>query len=65
MATDERTGENATNDELRAGGEVRERYVRSTEEQMNLRATIPPRVDDRGSRIEDLAGNGDLDSPGG
>ena len=63
MPRDESTEEKAATEGLRAGSEAR--YVRSTEEQMNLRATIPPRVDDRGSRIEELAGNGDLDSPGG
>jgi hypothetical protein len=65
MAWTESAQEKAANQSLHAKCEVRERDVRSTEEQMNLRGTIPPRVDDRGSKIEELAGTGQIDSPGG
>lgn len=37
----------------------------ATEGQVNVRGTIPHRVDCRGTQVEDLAGTGELDSPGG
>jgi glycerol dehydrogenase len=37
----------------------------ATEEQMNARGTVPPRIDKRGSKVEDLAGTGQQDAPGG
>ena len=42
-------------------------YVGSgaTELEMNLRDTIPQRIDDHGSKVEDLAGTGDYDALGG
>ena len=39
--------------------------IGATENQMNARATIPQRVDSHGTKIEDLAGTGQQDSPGG
>jgi hypothetical protein len=39
--------------------------IGATEDQMNIRATIPQRVDKHGTKIEDLAGTGEQDSPGG
>jgi hypothetical protein len=65
MSRDEQAREQAANESPGTRAEIRERDVRSTEEQMNLRGTIPPRVDRQGSKIEMLAGTGDLDSPGG
>ncbi len=37
----------------------------ATEEQVNLRATLPQRVDCVGTKIEDLAGTGKVDAQGG
>lgn len=37
----------------------------STEEQVDMQGTVPPRVDSEGSKIEDQAGTGKQDSPGG
>ena len=38
---------------------------RSTEDQVNMRATLPQRIDCLGSKVEELAGTGVPDSPGG
>ena len=35
------------------------------EDQVNLRATVPPRIDSHGTKIEDLAGTGQQDTQGG
>lgn len=37
----------------------------ATEEQMNMRGSIPQRIDCRGSKVEDMAGTGGHDSKGG
>ena len=37
----------------------------ATEDQMNAQATIPQRTDRSGTKIEDLAGNGSYEAPGG
>jgi uncharacterized protein (DUF302 family) len=37
----------------------------ATEEQMNVRGSIPQRIDCRGSKVEDMAGAGGHDSQGG
>jgi uncharacterized protein (DUF302 family) len=37
----------------------------STEDQINMRAALPQRIDCRGSKVEDLAGTGILDTKGG
>jgi hypothetical protein len=37
----------------------------ATEDQMNASATIPQRTDQTGTKIEDLAGNGSYEAPGG
>jgi glycerol dehydrogenase len=37
----------------------------ATEEQMNARGTVPQRIDKLGSKVEDLAGTGQQDAPGG
>jgi hypothetical protein len=39
--------------------------IGATEEQMDSRDTIPQRIDRKGTKIEDLAGTGQVDSPGG
>ncbi len=37
----------------------------ATEDQMNMRGAVPQRIDSRGSKVEELAGTGEQDSPGG
>jgi hypothetical protein len=38
---------------------------KSTEEQVDVRGTVGQRIDNKGSKIEDEAGNGKIDSEGG
>jgi uncharacterized protein (DUF302 family) len=38
---------------------------KATEEQVNMRASLPQRVDCRGTKIEELAGTGEVDAQGG
>jgi uncharacterized protein (DUF302 family) len=38
---------------------------KATEEQINMRAAVPQRVDCYGTKIEDLAGTGNVDAQGG
>jgi carbonic anhydrase len=37
----------------------------ATEDEMNMRGTVPQRIDTHGSKVEDLAGIGKHDAPGG
>jgi uncharacterized protein (DUF302 family) len=37
----------------------------ATEDQMNMRGTVPQRIDRHGSKVEEMAGTGEQDSPGG
>jgi hypothetical protein len=37
----------------------------ATEDQMNMQGTVPQRIDNRGSKVEELAGTGEQDSRGG
>ena len=39
--------------------------IGATEDQMDTRDTIPQRIDRKGTKVEDLAGTGQHDSPGG
>ena len=39
--------------------------IGATEDQMDSRDTIPQRIDRIGTKVEDLAGTGEHDSPGG
>jgi len=39
--------------------------IGATEDQMDIRDTVPQRVDRRGTKIEDEAGTGEHDSSGG
>ncbi len=39
--------------------------IGATEQQVDLRDTVPQRIDKVGTKIEDLAGTGEQDSPGG
>jgi len=38
---------------------------KSTEEEVDMAATIGQRIDNKGTKIEDQAGNGKIDSEGG
>ena len=38
---------------------------KSTEEQVDVRGTVGQRIDNKGTKIEDEAGNGKIDSEGG
>jgi hypothetical protein len=39
--------------------------IGATEDQMDMKGTIPQHSDRKGTKIEDLAGNGEHDSKGG
>jgi hypothetical protein len=39
--------------------------IGATENQMNSQGTVPQRLDSHGTKVEDLAGTGEQDSPGG
>ena len=39
--------------------------IGATETQMDIRATIPQRIDNKGTKVEDEAGTGEIDSSGG
>ncbi|HUA63768.1 MAG TPA: hypothetical protein VML19_33780 [Verrucomicrobiae bacterium] len=39
--------------------------IGATEDQMDIRDTVPQRIDRRGSKVEDEAGTGEHDSQGG
>jgi len=39
--------------------------IGATEDQVDLRATVPQRIDRRGTKVEDEAGTGEHDSAGG
>ena len=48
----------------RTGGHA-ESALGATEDQMNMRGTVPPRLDRVGSKVEEMAGTGEQDSLGG
>jgi hypothetical protein len=39
--------------------------VGATEDEVNMRATVPQRIDGRGTKVEDIAGTGEQDARGG
>lgn len=39
--------------------------IGATEDQVDARATIPQRIDNKGTKLEDEAGTGEIDSSGG
>ena len=49
---------------LAAGGHA-ESGIGATEDQMNMRGTVGQRIDNRGSKVEELAGTGEQDALGG
>jgi hypothetical protein len=46
-------------------GPVKSTDHKSTEEQVDVRGTVGQRIDKKGSKIEDEAGTGKIDSEGG
>ncbi|HBY59684.1 MAG TPA: hypothetical protein DEH78_07660 [Solibacterales bacterium] len=52
-------------DVMEAAARRSPRSVGATEWQMNVRGAIPHRIDCHGTQIEELAGTGHLDAPGG
>jgi hypothetical protein len=40
-------------------------HVGATEEQVDMKDTVPQRIDRKGTKVEDVAGNGEHDSSGG
>jgi len=52
-------------EELELAGKHIEFGLGATEDQMDVRGTVAQRIDSHGSKIEDLAGTGEQDSPGG
>jgi hypothetical protein len=39
--------------------------IGATEDLMDIRGTIPQRIDNKGTKVEDEAGTGEIDSSGG
>lgn len=39
--------------------------IGATEDEIDMRSTVPQRIDKKGTKIEDLAGTGEHDSAGG
>jgi hypothetical protein len=58
-------GTASTSDMARAIAQALPTCHRPTEEQVNMRAALPQRIDSHGSKIEELAGTGKVDSQGG
>ncbi|MBI3681692.1 MAG: hypothetical protein HY235_15025 [Acidobacteria bacterium] len=52
---------------LLAPGRSRKQYSSHvpTEELVDMKATVPQRIDSHGSKVEDTAGTGEYDAPGG
>ena len=46
-------------------GQAPEPEAKPTEEQMNVHGAVAQRIDKKGTKIEDLAGNGEHDGIGG
>jgi hypothetical protein len=40
-------------------------HIGATEDQVDLKDTVPQRINRQGTKIEDLAGTGEQDAPGG
>jgi hypothetical protein len=39
--------------------------IGATEDETDMKDTVPQRIDSHGTKVEDLAGTGEHDSPGG
>jgi hypothetical protein len=46
-------------------GKRKASHVGATEEQVDMRDTVPQRIDQKGTKVEDAAGTGEHDSGGG
>ena len=46
-------------------GHITDPDAGATEDQVNVRATVPQRIDGHGSNVEDIAGTGETDAAGG
>jgi hypothetical protein len=44
---------------------TRDRHIGATEEQVDMKDTVPQRIDKQGHKLEDIAGTGEHDSQGG
>lgn len=42
-----------------------DRHIGAVETQVDMKDTVPQRINKQGQKIEDLAGNGQIDSQGG
>jgi hypothetical protein len=40
-------------------------HIGATEDQVDLKDTVPQRINREGTKVEDLAGTGEQDAPGG
>jgi hypothetical protein len=59
MAPSKLSDENVTSQIRKLSG------IGATEEQVDMRDTIGQRIDKKGTKVEDLAGTGQIDSSGG
>ena len=55
----------AANTDFARGGKREPSHRGATEDQVNMKDTVPQRIDRKGTKIEDAAGTGEHDSPGG
>ena len=39
--------------------------IGATEDQVDMKDTVPQRIDNKGTKVEDQAGTGEQDAPGG
>ena len=42
-----------------------DRHIGATEDQVDMKDTVPQRIDKQGHKLEDMAGTGEHDSQGG
>ena len=42
-----------------------DRHIGATEDQVDMRDTVPQRINKKGDKLEDMAGTGEHDSKGG
>ncbi len=46
-------------------GPITDRHIGAVETQVDMKDTVPQRIDREGRKVEDLAGSGEHDSKGG
>jgi hypothetical protein len=44
---------------------LKDRHVGATEDQVDMKDTVPQRINKQGDKLEDMAGTGEHDSQGG